>query len=189
MSLILLGILNSQAAAAGGAAAYDLLETQVLTSSASSVTFTGLGSYTDYKHLQIRAVWAPTGSSNVGMRIRLNGDTGSNYFHHQLWGQSSSVSSQGFSNRSYWQISEGVQGVGWDSNVFSPTVIDLLDFSSTSKNTTGKFFLGGLNNVIGSPHITLSSGGWNNTNALTSIEIFCNGTLAAKSRFSLMGVK
>ena len=36
--------------------AYDLLETTTLTSSASSVTFSGLGSYTDYKHLQIRMV-------------------------------------------------------------------------------------------------------------------------------------
>jgi hypothetical protein len=33
--------------------AFDLLETTTLTTSASSVTFSGLGAYSDYKHLQI----------------------------------------------------------------------------------------------------------------------------------------
>lgn len=186
MSFTLLGILQSQAAGAGGAA-YDLLETQVLTSNASSVTFTGLGSYSDYKHLQIRAAWSAY--SNSGMRIQLNSDTGTNYAHHQLWGQSGSVSTQAFTSRSYWNISEQVQGTTWDNNVFSPMVCDVLDFSNTSKNTTARFLTGDNPSVIGAPHITLSSGAWLNTAAVTSIQLFANSNLSAKSRFSLYGVK
>lgn len=170
----------------GIASDFDLLETQVLTSNAASVTFTGLGSY-NYKHLQVRAAWAPTSNSN--MRIRLNGDSSSAYAHHQLWGTSSSVNSQAFTSRTYWAISEQVQGTTWDNNVFSPVVFDLLDFSNTNRNTSARFLTGANQNVSGTPHATISSGVWLNTSAVTNLEIFANGNLAAKTRISIYGVK
>ena len=176
MSFILLGILNSQAAGAGGAGAYDLLETTVLTSSASSVSFTGLDSYTDYKHLQLRIV------ANGGGLIyqRFNSDTGSNYAEHRLYGDGSSVNSQGFASQTEMIIGFGTT----TTDVFAACVVDVLDFSSSNKNTTVRS-LGGDNSDV-----ALGSGLWNNTNAVTSTDIFPNsGSFATGSRFSLYGIK
>lgn len=154
---------------------YDLLETEILASSASSVTFTGLGSYSNYKHLQIRFAGNHT-FLTTNLRLRLNSDTGSNYAFHSLNGDGSSVSVFGFSS----------QSVIFPYPV-SPTttsaVIDILDFDSSSKNTT-------LRGLIGSDsYMQLFSGLWNNTNAVTDIEVFvASGAFTAGSRFSLYGI-
>ena len=57
-----LGILAVAGAGAGGGNSFDLLETTVLSSAASTVSFTGLSGYTQYKHLQFRYV-ARTGTT------------------------------------------------------------------------------------------------------------------------------
>ena len=184
MSLILLGILNSQAAAAGGGAGYDLLETQTLTGSAASVTFTGLGSYTDYKHLQLRFV--SRGSSSVLPYARLNSDTGSNYASHRLNGDGSSAGSDAFTSISNLYL--GIQASSFvDANTFGVGVVDFLDFSNSNKNTTIRVLSGIAGNYN---NIFLNSGLWNNTNAVTQIQLFPDaGDFIAGSRFSLYGVR
>ena len=189
MSLILLGILNSQAAAAGGAGAYDLLETQVLTSNASSVTFTGLGSYSDYKHLQIRAVTrnARTVGGHERILLRFNSDTGNNYATHRLRGTGSGVSS--LANSSTNKIYAGYSPRESSGSEFSANVIDILDFSSTNKNTTVRA-LAGFDSPSGN-YIGLFSGLWNDTSAVTSITFTDDGgdDFQANTRFSLYGIK
>ena len=188
MSLILLGILNSQAAAAGGAGAYDLLETQTLASSASSVTFTGLGSYSDYKHLQIRMVTRASDAAGIKeYRLRLNGDSGTNYSSHVLYGNGSVVSSES-STSSDTIRKQFTTAATNDTNAFGAAVLDVLDFSSSSKNTTLRSLFGspgGTFNTVG-----LSSGLWINTSAVTSIQVFLSSnSFIAGSRFSLYGIK
>ena len=89
MSLIPLGF---WAASGGGAAGgFDLLESEILTSSASSVTFTGLDAYSDYEHLQIRFTdRADSFGTITSTNFRLNSDSGTNYDIHQLFGDGSS---------------------------------------------------------------------------------------------------
>ena len=189
MSLVLLGILNSQVSGAG-AGAYDLLETQVLTSSASSVTFTGLGSYTDYKHLQIRGVLQNAGTA-VNLqheKIIFNSDTGTNYAYHELGGNGSSVVSNATSSTDRLlmrQISCSDAG----GSQYGAFVLDVLDFSNASKNTTVRYF-GGLP-ATNEKFVILGSGVWVNTNAVTSIEIVNYSSLdyQAGSRISLYGGK
>ena len=48
---------------------FDLLETTTLSTSASSVTFSGLGAYSDYKHLQIRSVARDRSTDNSSKRL------------------------------------------------------------------------------------------------------------------------
>jgi len=165
--------------------AFDLLETTTLTSSASSVTFSGLDSFSDYKHLQIRYVirsdWGTTSSQN---NITFNSDTGSNYAYHLLIGSGSSVSSLGYTSRSF--IYGGI-GTGANSatGAFGTGVIDILDFSAT-KNTTVRT-LNGANDIN---RIGLDSGLWINTSAVTSATVTSNqGSYITGSRFSLYGVK
>ena len=185
MSLIPFGF---WAASGGGAAgAFDLLETTTLTTSATSVTFSGLGAYSDYKHLQIRAVMQDTSAGTnlevVGMQF--NGDTSSVYSRHTLLGNGSSVVSD--STTSFASILI-VGAAGRESNIFGASVIDILDFSSASKNTTLRALTGG--NASAAQTIALSSGGYFNTDAITSTTLIARGTaFAIGSRFSLIGIK
>jgi len=188
MSLVLLGILNSQAAAAGAAGAYDLLETQVLTSNSASVTFTGLGSYTDYKHLQIRAVaQANTSGTNIlNLNVNLNSDTGFNYAVHRIYGGSSTVQSAANTSRDSLIVWRACTR---NADGYAPSVTDILDFSNTNKYTTIRGIAGGY--ASSEKTVALSSGVWMNTSAVTSISFTNNGAvdLTAGSRFSLYGIK
>ena len=190
MSFVLLGILNSQAAGAGGLAAYDLLETQTLASSASSVTFTGLDSYTDYKHLQIRyTLRGVDNSANLDLiKWTFNSTSGgSAYAYHRLRGYNSTVSSSASSSESY--IYSGVfPDDGQPAGMFGAGVADILDFSSTSKNTTLRSFEGGISPSFTS--VYFSSGLYNSTDAITSITMTSTYSgWVANSRISLYGVK
>lgn len=182
---LIMGILAQAAAAPVAAGAFDLLETQTLATSAASVTFTGLGSYSDYKHLQIRAVTRTTrASSNDVVLLNFNSDTGSNYAWHSLRGNGSAVSSGAGTSQTYIQL--GItQTTDNAADAFGPLVADILDFSSSSKNTTVRSLSG---QTTGNTFIDLRSGLWNSTSAVTSMELTQFGTnFVAGSRFSIYG--
>ena len=183
MSFMLLGILNSQAAG-GGAGAFDLLETTTLATSASSVTFSGLGAYSDYKHLQIRMVAKMSSTTESYAVLGFNGVTG-NYAIHRLEGDGSTVISTADTGPSRQWI--GYLPLSSDTGVFASAVIDILDFSSSSKNTTSRSFFG-LNKAYS--RIALNSGLFKQTDAVTAVNIHTNSSsFGIGSRFSLYGVK
>ena len=186
--MLLLGVLAAQAEAAA-AGSYDLLETEILTSSQSSVTFSSLVDYaTDYQHLQLRWV---AGNTNVAanmdnVKLNFNSDTGSNYSYHRLLGSGSSVNSYASTSASYCHAGTVARG---SSVIATANVVDILDWQDTNKYTTVKALIGGTNssqNLVG-----LISGLWMNTAAITSF------TLQAESgddfrvggRFSLYGLR
>ena len=169
----------------------DFLEEVVLTTSASSVTFSGLASYATagYKHLQIRHVSRLDSIYNGGtLLIQFNGDTGSNYARHFIQGSGSSVTATAQSSVSYGDAGNSVGGAQ-ATGVFGAAVLDILDFASTSKNTTTR----NLGGVAGPSYnsIRLVSSLWNNTAAVTSIRLYQGATdnFVAGSRFSLYGSK
>lgn len=191
MSFILLGILNSQAAAAGATNSYDLLETTIVSGSPSSVTFSNLNNYADYKHLQIRYVAKFNSSSSARwMSMRFNSDSGSNYGWHYLQGEGvGNVSGSAWNNYSYVVVGE--PSGNNTSEVFTPGIVDVLDFSSTTKNKTMRSFWGLADNSISYWRVGVYSGHWRSTSAITSIQLqadngsaFING-----SRISIYGVK
>jgi hypothetical protein len=168
----------------------DFLEEVVLTSSASSVTFSGLDAYSDYKHLQVRVTGQQsfTGFPYQFTRFRINNDTGSNYSHHTLSGDGSSVTSSAGSSTNYIQMLPlpGSQ----DANVYGALAIDILDFSSVSRNTTVRA-LGGGYFAGNQKFIGLSSGSHYSTSAMTSFTHYIDAGVnwTAGSRFSLYGSK
>lgn len=165
---------------------YELLETTVLTSSASSVSFTGLGSYTDYKHLQIRAVVRGTSSSSIRSELEFNG-TASDYSSHVLQGNGSSVTSGASTSETFLRLGRVISTTS-TANSYTAQVIDILDPFSSSKNTTVRSFGGS----TGYNLIYLHSGFWNNTASITSIELSPEsgvGNWEQYSRFSLYGIK
>jgi hypothetical protein len=183
--VIPLGIL----AAAGGAVAsdsYDLLETEILTSSQSSVTFASLGGYAaDYQHLQIRMVTRGTGIAGTVLS-QFNADTGNNYSVHRLYGDGSSFNSNAFTSRA--NLFAGVNAQSDEAaGAFAASVLDILDPFATTKYTTTRS-LGGTTGTT--DFVSLLSGNWRNTDALTQILIYPNaGSHAAGSRFSLYGIR
>ena len=183
-----LGVLAvAGAGAAGGGLAYDLLESTVLGSDTASVTFSSLGAYSAYKHLQLRTVIRGTRAASVAdVFIRLNDDSAGNYSYHLLRGNGSSVSSDAYPNSSNVLVAYAT-GSTFTANGFASTVIDILDFSNTSKNTTTRSLMGlaGTNNQI-----ILASSAWRNTAAVTSIRLAPeSGNFVTGSRFSLYGIK
>jgi len=164
---------------------YDLLETVELTSSASSVDFTGLGSYTDYKHLQIRMITSSTRSNAAdGINMRMNGVSTSSYTSHELRGDGSSVTAHAYTSETSMRL--GITSAANSTNNFAGGVVDILDFADSSKNTTIRSFTG----MTSFNTVRLNSGLFINTAAITSISIFAsNGNVAADSRISLYGIK
>ena len=190
MALFPLGILS---AAAGGPAFdsdYELISTTVLGGTAASVTFSSLGDYSSiYRHLQIRYTGRSTGpNADDTMRIRFNGDTGSNYAYHQLGGDGATVFSSALTSQTGTYPAQ-FAGSAASANIFGSGVIDILDPYSASKNTTVRGFSGITSNTI--KLVFLRSGLWNNTASITSIAInaFDGTNLVAGSRFSLYGIR
>ena len=186
-----LGVLAvAGAGAAGGGNSFDLLETTLITTNTASVTFSNLNTYSAYKHLQIRFLAKNTNTSDAApetLAMRFNSDTGSNYAFHALFGNGSSVTSNASTTRT--AISAiGRVSQSSTSTIFAAGVIDVLDFSNSSKNTTVRS-LGGINSS--SSVIELRSGFWNNTAAVTSILLYDDGgrDFVSGSRFSLYGIK
>jgi hypothetical protein len=168
--------------------AYDLLETTTLTTSASSISFTGLDTLAaGYQHLQIRAVArSDRAAPDSSLNMRFNGDSGSNYQAHSITTYPGYFSSGGTGLSS--SILAGTETGGQaTANTFGASVIDILDFAS-SKNTTIKSFSGyALSNYV----LSFASGLWINTNPVTSITVgnWDSASHVANSCFSLYGVK
>ena len=169
--------------------AYDALATITLSASTASVTFAGIPS--GYKHLQIRAI-AKNSAASAGydyVHATFNGDTGSNYSLHYLYGNGASAIGAGNSGLTYSRVGNLAQLN--TTNVFGASIIDILDYSSSAKHKTVRSLAGheaNGNNSDGVVH--LYSSAWSNTNPITSITFFPpSGSFVANSTFALYGVK
>lgn len=168
-----------------GNAAYDPAATWLISrtspTTGTSITFSSIPS--TYKHLQIRAI-SRDGSAN-SLYLRFNSDSGTNYAAHQLRGNGASATAT--SNAP--SVTE-INSVGYGSvtaSIFGATVIDILDYASTTKNKTVRTINGVDNNGSGS--VFLTSGVWLSTSAVTSITITSNaGTnFTSGTTFALYG--
>lgn len=185
MSFTLLGILQSQAAA-GGAAAFDHLETQILTANATSIEFTGLDTYSDYRHLVVRAALRST--INRDGKLNFNSDTGSNY----RWGSFGNLGGTS-PTATYNTAVDGIysyQSIADNTyaNEFSSWNLYIPEFSQTTRKKSVLMQAGTMRDYVNG---MLHQGFWNNTAAITSFTITADGgtDLFADSRVSLYGVK
>jgi hypothetical protein len=175
---------------AGGVAAstnsYESIATVTLGSAASSISFSSIPS--TFTNLQLRCLTKTSASgAPYAMQIRFNGDTGNNYAYHRLIGNGSAASSLGTTSAA--QASLNYMPTSAESNVFAGGVVDILDYTNTSKNTVHRT-LGGYD-ANGSGYATFFSGVWLNTAAVTSITVISESgsNLAQYSSFALYGIK
>ena len=186
-----LGVLAVAGAGGGGGAtgnAYEWLETTLPSTGDSTVTFSNLNTTygSTYQHLQLRIV-SKRGSNRFG--VQFNGDTGSNYAMHFLFGTGSTVSSGATTSTTAITTNVG-RTAGGDSSV-GASIVDILDPFETTKNTTVRSLTG--NQLQGL--IVLYSGVWLNTNALTSLSVVQTepssgvSTWETGTRISLYGMR
>jgi hypothetical protein len=161
----------------------------IMTATPTGSTFTFSVIPSDYKHLQIRSLAKMTstaGANDDGYIIQINGDTGSNYAWHMLYGTGNGVANATGGTSQTRMYPYGLPFGG--NNGFGAMITDVLDYTNTNKNTTLRFLSGYDNNGAGD--VLLASGLWMNTSAVTSITISASyGNFASGSHFALYGIK
>ena len=179
------------AGAGGGAAGatYEQIATNILASATSSVTFSSIPS--TYKHLQIRMTIRGTTAFNGGMGITINGDTGTNYSRHNLFGDGGSVYSQNATSQSRINTDTNnafFPGGSAGASQFGASIVDILDYL-TSKNKTVRQLAGAY--ASNGYQVGLISGAYYSTSAVSSVTLtqLAMTNFAIGSRFSLYGIK
>lgn len=186
-----MGLLGASIPTSVVAGAYDLLVTSILSADEPSITFNNLNTYAaDYEHLQLRMVVQNTQTATTLTRVdmQFNNDTAGNYAYHRLHAQGTSPVTSGNSpNATFISFADILPRVS-ETGVFGGLIVDILDPFNSNKNTTTR----GLATAWASGEKTMTLGGgfWNNTNALTEIDILpAAGSFQLGSRFSLYGLK
>jgi hypothetical protein len=165
---------------------YDALASYTVPSGGvSTITFAGLPTGGQYKHLQIRVIAKSAGAFTQG-RVKINSDTSSVYTLHQITGNGSSASANGYANEA-GPITIPIR-MPDTANIFGVIVMDILDYQDTNKFKTIRT-LGGAD-LNGSGSVIFSSNLWRSTSAITQLDFDGNGeNFAQHSQFALYGIR
>jgi hypothetical protein len=171
---------------------YESIQTVTVGAGGSSAaSFTSIPS--TYKHLQIRCLVKSTSAGNDAWALSLQGylnadTTVSNYAYHRIYGDGSTVVAGG--------AADAIGQLGFIpsaglTNVFAPSIIDILDYTNTNKFTTFRAINGSDSNNVGGGYVGFQSQLWKNTAAVNAIEFRAgaSGTFAQYSSFALYGIK
>ena len=171
--------------------AFDTLGAVVLGSEVTSITFSNIPQ--TYTHLQIRmsaSATGPSGAAIYGGWIRFNGDSGSNYSFHGIYGDGSTVT--GFAGANQTHAASLNYATADATSVQAAVVLDILDYANTNKFKTVRSLVGGDFNTGG--NITLYSGNWRSSTAISSINLSINTgfgsfNFSTGTTFALYGIK
>ena len=157
--------------------------------SSSSFTFSSIPA--TYSHLQVRLISRGTRAfASEQLYIRLNGDGASNYAYHYVYGDGSGAAAGLNTSVSVFLVTE-FPGGNETSNIYSSSVIDILDSNSSNKNTTMRAITAYDNNGNTGSYtgkVWVASGLWMNTAAVTSLTVLSNGAFASNTSIALYGV-
>ena len=194
----ILGAFSSGVAAS--TSSYESIASATGTGSSGTITFNSIPQ--TYTHLQIRMMakssyTGGTGPANWQAIIRPNADSSSaNYTFHQLKGNGTSATAAGSGSGAYdgvYVTSAANSNYSGYSDIYGVAIIDIHNYTSTTQNKTVRALSGNNNNLstTGSQSVTLNSGVWLNTAAITSLTIF-EGSIynwLTGSTFALYGIK
>ena len=183
----LAGIIASSGGAAGGGS-YESIASATGTGSSGTITFSSIPS--TYVALQIRTMQRSTGTTGA-LTVRFNGDTGTNYAYHTLYGDTASALATGVTGATF--ILAGVTTTSNDAaNLMGVSIIDIHSYASTTQNKTVRSLAGKDVNTtsINDNRINLNSGVWLNTAAITSVSVNLSAnSFSTDSVVSLYGIK
>lgn len=160
---------------------YVALDKKTVSSSVSSVEFTGISSaYTDLV-LVINSSSSGSGSDWV---VQFNGDTGSNYSYVQMSGTGSATSSTKPSSQTWIKLNY----YGYNTTTAGESSV-IANFQNYSSTNTHKETLSRSSSAANG--IAAVAGLWRSTSAISSIKILTGdaSTYSSGSTFSLYGIK
>lgn len=169
-------------------ATYTLINSNVLTSSAASVTFSSIpATYTDLV-LRMSIRNSTAGAYGATGRFKLNGDTATNYSVTTLEGNGSSAGSNRISSQAYGQLTyNGYDAGGNTANTFSSIEFYIPSYLASQNKPISTFTATENNSTTGILEVDANL--WRNTAAITSIEIYSDtGNFVATSSFYLYGI-
>lgn len=178
----IIGIMASANWSSANASSFESIATATPTAT-KTITFSSIPS--TYVALQIRySVLTATAGDDVF--YTLNGDTGTNYSRHFLYGDGTAAAASGQATQSFLIADSGSAETGTTQPMVG--IIDIHNYASTTQYKTTRGFNGVDKN--GSGIITLNSGSWRSTSAVTSITLYTTTyNYAAGTTFALYGIK
>jgi hypothetical protein len=170
--------------------AYESIASFAGNGSSSNFTFSSIPS--TYSHLQIRLIVRGVRAyPSEQLYIRLNGDSTSGaYRYHYVYGDGGGVSAGASGADTVFLVNE-LPAANETANIYSSSVIDLLDYASTNKYKTMRSLSAYDNNGnTGSYNgkAWFGSGIWLNAAAVTSLSVLSNGAFASNTSIALYGV-
>jgi len=169
-------------------ATFEAIASQEITSAISNLTFSSIPA--TYQHLQLRIQCRATNASNsTNLILRFNGVTTSIYGWGQIFGSGSSVGVNQQANVNAITVQYYPAGTA-ASNHWGSAVIDIAEYSSTTKFKTTRALMGGADGgATFAGVVSHSYGIFRDTPAISSIYIQnAGGTFVAGSVFSLYGL-
>lgn len=188
------GILNALVGSfAPAATSFESIATINGTGSATSITFSSIPS--TYKHLQLRFTIKDTenlGAHNTnGMTLTANSIT-SGYGKHEVYGNGTSVvGSESSASASSFNLGQFVPTT-FTASVMAVGIIDILDYSLTTKYKTLRMLGGAEANVASTQFkVRLASALIPTTSAINSLTLAIGGggNITSTSKFALYGIK
>ena len=165
---------------------YTLISSNVLSSSAASVTFSAIpATYTD---LVVR-LSARTDAATVtpGAIMRLNGDTATNYSFIALEGSGTAASSALVGTLNYINIGR-VDGASATADTFGSGEVYIPSYTASQNKPVSAVGMGETNATAAT--MAANAGLWRNTAVITSVSIITgSGNFLSGSSFYLYGIK
>lgn len=156
---------------------YDLIDSQVLSTSASSVTFSSIPA--TYRDLVL--VVSGTSSLARNVQVKINNDSGANYNYVVMAGDGSSAQTDSGSGQTTGSLTSFAQMNATAEAIF---ISQFLDYSATDKHKT---YLTRGNNSSGA--VSATAGRWASTAAITTLELYVpSATFDAGNTFYLYGI-
>jgi hypothetical protein len=189
---------NGSSAASGNASgtviqptSFESIATFTANGTVTTYTFSSIPS--TYKSLQLRytAREIGVGTGTNPINITFNGETNVYYSSHYLRALGSSgVQSSGADTVGNIQLPNTVGQGSSLANTFGVGIIDIIDYASTTKNKTLRAFNGfNQNSATNGNVVTLNSGVYRLTTAVTSITLTFVGAVDTGSVLALYGIK
>ena len=165
---------------------FPIATTTVGAGGSASVSFSSIPQTFTHLQLRISARGNFSFSDGLSCYTNINSDTGNNYAQHNLRGNGSNVFSASNVSSAVIPFTACVGDTG-ASNTFGVLIIDILDYTNTSKYKTLRALTGYDRNGAG--NVQLQSGLWMNTNAITGLSFNTDGgSWLQYSTFQLYGI-
>ena len=180
----IIGIMASANWSSANASSFESIASASGTGSSGTITFSSIPS--TYQHLQVRLL-GNTSTTQASWGVRLNGSsTATDYTAHKLTGNGSTATAGAYANNTNTYLWCGeTGGVAANMNV---AIIDIQDYALTTNKKTIRTFTGVDNNsTIG--FVTLSSGLYMQSTAISSLTIYCGSNWSSTTQVALYGIK